>query len=144
MDCPLEILCVRFHRNDVAQIAATGQPARRAVSGKEHEHAIVAMDAAGIGQSIAQYRENLLARGVFIEKREHMIRLEMKLRQQHFFDAVCVIHGIAQLRPTRIVIDPDDYRPALAIQGGRGIRSSRNRRLHRLRPVIAESLAVPS
>src|SRR5262249_42872848 len=49
------------------------------------------------------------------QKLDYVALLESVLTGQYLFDGVRVINAITQLRPVLIVIDPYDYRPALAI-----------------------------
>ena len=87
-----------------------------AVAREEDEDAVVALHLLAVGEFVAQRLQDALARGVAVDQLADVLPLESEFRDQRLLDAVRVVDGIPQLRPVLIIVDPDDQRPALAIQ----------------------------
>ena len=83
---------------------------------KEHEDAVVPLHLLAVGEVVAQRFEDALARRIAVDQLADVLPLESEFSDQRLLDAVRVVDGIPQLGPVLIVVDPDDQRPALAIE----------------------------
>src|SRR5262249_33674228 len=106
-------LCV--HRHDITQLFSRRELSSSAVTREENEDSIIPLDPVWIRHLISKRPHDSLACCVFVQELDYVALLEPVLTGQHLFDGIRIINAITQLWPVLIVIDPYDYRQALAI-----------------------------
>src|SRR5436309_13649109 len=79
----LEILRIGVKGHDISEVASTRELSGGAMTGKEHEHAIVALNVLRIRQRVAQHGHDLFARGLLVQKSGEVIRLGAELSQKN-------------------------------------------------------------
>jgi len=74
--------------DDVAEIASGGEMACCAMPGEENEDAVFTLDKIRVGQLVSEKGQNVLPRGVLVQKQENMIGLEGIFFQQKIAHAL--------------------------------------------------------
>ena len=109
----------RIHRDDVAQVTPGGQPSGGAMAGEEHEHPVIAAGA-GIGQTVVEGGQDVVAGGLAIFQHDHLRGREAELAGQGAGNGTGVMPGMFERWPVRIVVDADDDCPGIGIGRGDG------------------------